>query len=463
MEFVNRVDELKRLAHWWSDPDARLALVLGRRRVGKTALIREFVRRGESAGFGQVVHHTGAGRGRAAELALLSEAVRAAGLFRGSRDLQQRPFDNWDDALDALADAARDHPVLVVLDEFPELVVTSPELPNVLRAFLDGINSECRLRLLLAGSAVRHMAGLAEERAPLYGRIDLSLHLHPFRPHEAAMMLPALAPADRAVVYGLVGGVPLYLSWWDQERSVVDNLTELACEPTGRLVSEGDLVTATEVERGEYPKAVLYAIANGKTKHNEIKQAIGAEPSRTLDRLVEMRMVERLAPVTAGRTTQRRYQIADNFLAFHVGLLSRFRSGIERGAGKSVCKALIAGLDDHLGKPWEAAVRDHLWRIASQEALGDGVVDIGPWWRDRPSVEIDAVALAGRDRRPVAAAEVKWARTVDGRRLAWQLAGKAEQVPGMVDAPKLVLAARESVTDAPDDALVVTAADVFDN
>jgi uncharacterized protein len=456
LRFVNRVDELEALRRWWDVDDALLAVVWGRRRVGKTALLQQFSRDLRT------VFHTGAGRPAGAELALLARQVAEVAPDQ-LRDLGARPYVDWDDALDHLAQTAVAEPLLVVLDEFPELVETAPHLPGVLRAFMDRVRGRTRLRLLLCGSAVRHMEALQEQRAPLYGRFDLALAIHPFRPHEAATMLPRLSPADRALVYGLVGGVPLYLSWWDQAASVRTNVRNLACRPGAPLLTEGQLVLATEAERGEYPAAVLYAIAAGRTRYGQIKDAIRAEPARTLDRLQELRLVERVTPVTESARTRRvTYRVADNFLAFYLGTLTRFRAEIERGLGASILPVLMRALDDHLGPRWEEAFRQHVRRLAVEGRLGEEIVEVGGWWSEDGSHEVDVVAVAGRTRSPVLVGEAKWARRENAARLARRLRAKAAHIPGVdADRIRLLICAREQLDGLPDDGIGVTAADIF--
>lgn len=451
--FVNRQAELATLERWWAHRSGRAALVWGRRRVGKTALLQQF------AGSRRAVFHTGAGRTAAGELAQLSR--QSAAISSGLRDLGARPFADWDDALEYLAEQARREPLLVVLDEFPELVSTSPELPGVLRAFLDRAGGERKLRLLVCGSAVRTMAALQEERAPLYGRFDVALQLAPFTPAEAALMLGGLAPAERALVYGLVGGMPLYLSWWDQQASVEENIRLLACTPGAPLLTEGQLVLATEAEAGEQPAAVLHAIASGATRYGQIKDQLKAEPARTLDRLVELQLVERLIPVTETEHSRRRiYRLADNFLAFYLGVLSRYRAEIERGLGASILGVLLGTLDEQLGPAFEQAFRDHLRGEAAAGRLGGGVVAVGRWWQDSPPTEIDAVVLAGRGRRPAVAGEAKWARRVDAGRVLTELRRKAALLQPVGEL-RYAVCGREHVTHVPPGALVITAADIF--
>ncbi|MBN1172890.1 MAG: ATP-binding protein, partial [Micromonosporaceae bacterium] len=431
------------LAAWWERKDARPALVWGRRRVGKTLLLQRF------AQDRRAIFHTGAGRSARAELVQLSRQVQAAGL-PGLRDVGQRPYADWDDAFEHLAEAAQTDPMLLVLDEYPELERTSPELPGVLRAFLDRASGSTQLRILLCGSAVRSMRAMQEERAPLYGRFDLSLQLHPFEPWEASLLLTGLQPADQALVYGLLGGMPLYLSWWDAQASVEENLRRLVCRPAAPLLVEGDLVLATEAELGDQPAAVLHAIASGKTRHSEIKDWVRAEPARTLDRLVELRLVDRIVPVTEdpARSRRRVYRVADNFLAFHLGLVSRYRDEIERGLGDSILPVLLASLDDQLGRPWEDMVRRQVRRECAAGRLAPDVVAVGPWWTMDGQNEIDILALSGRSRTPVLAGEAKWARSVDAARLLSELCRKIARTGANPDTMRYLVAAREQVRGA---------------
>ena len=456
MSFVNREQEVRQLRAWWSAPGAGMAIVWGRRRVGKTALLQHFAAELPS------VFHTGAGRPAAAELVALSRA--AAPLLGNSvRDLTARPFVDWEDALETLAREARQKRILLVLDELPALGESSPELPGLIRAVWDRLRSQTKLKVLLCGSAVRTMEAMQEERSPLYGRLDLALLLHPFAPHEAALMLPSLRPAQRALVWGLVGGMPLYLEWWDPRASVRTNLSRLACTPGGQLLSEGQLVLATEADDGDLARQTLYAIAAGRTKFNEIEQAVRADPTRTLDRLVSLRLVERVVPVTEDprRTRRKIYRIADNFLAFWLGVLDRYRPEIERGLGESILSVLLDSLDDHMGGPWEEAFRAHLRRLAATGELGEDIVGIGSFWTAGADPgEIDAVALAGRGRQAVMLGEAKWRKRVDASRIRADLERKGAAVPNLAPDPRFVVCGREDVGEDAD-VLRITAADIF--
>ncbi len=278
-------------------------------------------------------------------------------------------------------------------------------------------------------------------------------------------MLAGLAPADRALVYGIVGGMPLYLSWWRPKLSVADNLLRLAGRPGSPLLTEGRLIMLTEVGGGEQSAAVLHAIATGKTRHSEIQDAAGTDPTRILDRLVESRLVQRVIPVTDDplRSRRRIYRIAGNFLSFYLGPLLRHRSEIERGRGKDVMPAIVRQFDEHMGAAYEEALREHLWRMAGQHSLGSDVVAIGPWWQHDGQNEIDAVVLAeaGRTRIPVMAGEAKWARRLNAARVRDQLVRKAAALTDSPDKLRYIVCARDEVFNIGPGTLSITASDIF--
>ncbi|HSF60674.1 MAG TPA: ATP-binding protein, partial [Gaiellaceae bacterium] len=145
VRLVNRARELASLEELVSRPGGTMALVWGRRRVGKTALLQSFAEGRRS------VYHIATGRPPADELAALSAAA-APVLEHDLRDLRTRPFRDWDEALEVLGEAASDEPLLVVLDEFPEAASTVPELPSLLRAFWDHAKDRTKLSLVICGS-----------------------------------------------------------------------------------------------------------------------------------------------------------------------------------------------------------------------------------------------------------------------------------------------------------------------
>lgn len=455
MRFVNRDRELNKLEGWWEEPRGSLGLVWGRRRAGKTALIERFARSRRS------IFHAVSGRPEEQELLALSRA--AAPALAGGRDVDARPFESWDDAFAALAAAAQSNRLLVVFDEFPDLTGVTPWLAGLMRNLWDRYRDRTHLKILLSGSAVRTTLAIQEYRAPLYGRFDLTLRVDPFAPHEAALMLQDLAPADRALVWGLVGGIPLYLSWWDQQRSVEENLLDLACNREGTLYREGLTVLATEAEMGDLGKRVLYAIAHGRTRRNEIHDAVKEDPTRTLEGLVELRLVEQLSPATEDYrlTLRRAYRVADNFLAFWLGVVDLYRAEIELDNGETIVRDMMRRVDDFMGSRWEEAFRWHLRRMARDGQLGEEVVRIGPFWTPGEEAnEIDAIVLGARW-RPVLVGEAKWARRVDAARLRRQLERKAAALPDPASDLRYAVCAREAVDNA-DGVLAITAADIFD-
>jgi AAA+ ATPase superfamily predicted ATPase len=463
--FVNRLEELTTLDQWWNQRGSAMAVVWGRRRVGKSQLLRHW------ALDKRAVIHVARNRALAEELAALSQAV--AIIAPGSRrDLIARPFHDWDDAFDFLAAAAASEPLLIVIDEFPELLKSSPTLESALRAIWERIDGTCQLRLILCGSAVRAMEALQTQDAPLFNRMTLRLQVNPFRPSEVSKMLPGASPLERAAAWGVCGGIPFYLSAWDENLKFRDNIAKLFCNEYALLLSEGEFVLATEDiaggKRDRLPEQVLRAISGGNTSFSAIKSLISTLPQRTLADLEQLRLIARIQPVTEKESTKLSYyRIADNFLAFWLTVIERHRPAIDQGLGKSVLDVIVEEFDDFMGARWEEALRIHVRGLANGDTLGKDIVAVGEYWnrqsgpKEDPS-QLDLVALAGRSRKVAAIGEAKWSKSQSGAHLLDDLRRKvaAAKLP-LTDSPIWVLCARDSITKAPPNCLPITAHDIF--
>lgn len=462
--FVNRVGELRALDEWWAQPGAQMGLVWGRRRVGKTWLLRRW------ASGKPTVLHVARNAPVAQELRAISNTAASLDTW-GRRDLLARPFHDWDDLFDAFATASQSRPLLLIIDEFPELLRTTPHLVSALRAIWERLAGTCSLRLMLCGSAVRSMEALQSHDSPLFNRMSLRLQLHPFQAHESALMLPHASPAERAAAWGVCGGMPYYLAAWDSSTSLRSNLLRLFCNEHALMLSEGHLVLGTEEaseRRGErLPEQVLRAVAAGRTSFAAIRSAVNTVPTRVLAELEQARLLSRCQPVTEKPSTKLTYyRIADNFLAFWLSVIEPHRAAIEQGMGGTVVNTIMRQHSDFMGPRWEEALREHTRRLASQGALGGDVVAVGEYWRRQVGptedpCQLDVVAVRG-DRTVAAVGEAKWAKRQSGRRLINSINRKAELASLPVDAKtKWIACAREEVSDSPPGCVSITAADVF--
>ncbi len=241
---------------------------------------------------------------------------------------------------------------------------------------------------------------LGAERAPLFGRFDLTLQVHPFGYRDAAAFNPSLDADRQALVHGILGGMPLYLRLWSESLSVEGNLVRLFATPGSPLVDEGELLLRTEFPDAAGYFRLMAAVAAGRTTHSEIRDVAGMDPTRgarAADR--GPFLLERRSPVTENpaRTRRRVYRIAANFLAFWFRFVYPHRGEIERGLGEEVVRSIIRpGLDDHMGPAFEELARDYV-RVKSAEGSLPASTRVGAWWTADGQAEVDVVALRGKE------------------------------------------------------------------
>jgi AAA+ ATPase superfamily predicted ATPase len=403
--FVNRESELRALDRFWSLPSAQCVPVTGRRRVGKTFLLEHF-----SSGRRHVYYRCQL-RGTSEQLRLLGEA-----LARLADDpvLQAQPPASWPAVFALIERLAALERLLLVLDELPFWAARDESMPSVIQNWWDERGRHLNLMLLPCGSAVQMMEHLLTGEAPLAGCVTGRLVVRPFRLRSSAEMLRFTDPIDTLTAYGIVGGVPLYLSFLQSERSIRENLLDAILSPTSRLYVEPQAVFAAHHEAYNAPQAlgVLRAIARGRHRWSEIAESSGLVSTqlvRIMSPLVgDLGLVERVLPVTERHETRTywpQYHLTDNFFRFWFRFVEPAQGAIEFGDVEAVADGILAALPEYLGLPFEAVCRDWVGLASAAGALPERVAAVGSWWN--ANHQIDVVGLDA-NRAVAVTGECKW-------------------------------------------------------
>lgn len=433
MLFVDRARELASLESAYTSDRAELHVLYGRRRVGKTELLRQFC---------DGKHHIFFIADLGTESSLLADFTRQVSLAVFGRADAIGPFPSWDVAFEFVADQAESRRLVVVLDEFTYLGQVNPALPSILQRIWDSRLQRTRVMLVLCGSYV----GMMEKqvlgyRAPLYGRRTGQWQLQPLGFGDAVGFFPDYSPEDRVRAYAVLGGIPAYLQQFDPRHPLLRNLEDRLLTPGSYLHEEPRLLLLQELgEPGRY-FAILEAIANKRTRPSEIAQAVGLPaPSLPfyLGTLRELGLVERMVRVTEPhpeRSKRGSYRIADDFFRFWFRYVYPNRSLLGRGEIASTVRQVQASLDEYVAPAFEGICREHVWRLSRDGLLGFMPHAVGGWWTEG-GPELDVVALG---EGAALVGECKWSlHPVDERELDL-LIGKGEVFRGSEDARRLGL------------------------
>ncbi len=257
--FVGRVHELAVLQDVAERDSGALVLVSGRRRIGKTYLLQHFIHNRRA------IFYQATRQAPNVELtAFTREVERALGTFPPGYS-----YPTWDAAFDDLTARCDEKRLVVVLDEFSYLCDSNPGMPSIVQRWWDLRGRNSSIMLVLCGSSQSFMADLDNGSAPLHQRFTAKIRLGPLTFREAALFVPTLTPADRARVYGVLGGTPLYLREWNAARPVRENLIRLFGDPAGLLVDSARLVLHTDLGDATAAYRALSAVAAGATRRND--------------------------------------------------------------------------------------------------------------------------------------------------------------------------------------------------
>ena len=257
MDFIGREHELARIEKTLKAPEQSNVLVYGRRRVGKSELIKQaLIDLSDTTTVYYECRQTSEADNLESLSALAAEALGFPPLaFTGIREL-----------IEFLFAQAKDKNFVLILDEYPYLRDAVKGLDSILQTSIDTHRKDSRLSIVLCGSYVEIMKSLIEHESPLFGRIDLTLELKPMDYFDAAKFNPAFSPEDKIRLYSVFGGIPFYNRLVDQSQSVRDNIIELVTEPGARLESEVPSYLGAEISKMTNANEAFGALAQGYTR-----------------------------------------------------------------------------------------------------------------------------------------------------------------------------------------------------
>ncbi|MGH3310473.1 MAG: ATP-binding protein [Streptomyces sp.] len=425
----------------------RAVLIRGRRRVGKSRLVEEFLERSRLPH----VFFTAIGGSKEEDLAGFTAELAASTLPDATRFADFAVPQTWDAALSLLAGALpTDAPSVVVLDEMPYLVRQDPSFEGALQKAFDRKLSKLPVLLILVGSDLSTMEQLNTYGRPFYQR-GTEMIVPPLNPAEVGTMLD-LSPADAFDAYLVTGGLPLVLEEWPHGAGLWDYLERALRHPTSALLVSGERTLAAEFPTEAQARTVLGAIGHGERTFSLIGRAAGdlnpGSVKRSLELLTARRVVAADVPLSTRPSRETRYRIEDPYLRFWLSFIGQAISTVERGRGDRVVASIRTSWTSWRGRAIEPVIRDALWRLAD-DRLPEHTDTIGGYWTRTNDPEIDIV---GADRSPIAkkitlVGSVKWVenKPFDTRDLA-RLITHCSQLPGADDTTPLLAVTRSGCT-----------------
>ena len=382
MNFLGRERELTRIERQIKTDGQSAILVYGRRRVGKSELIKQSL----SAINCRSIYYECKEASEQNNLESLSALVSE--VF----DLPPLGFGNLEALLNHLFTLSIKEPLTLVLDEYPYLRNTIKGLDSVLQTLLDRYRNSSRLTLILCGSFVEVMKSLLERENPLYGRIDLTIDLKPMDYYDAARFYPDFSTEDKVRLYSVFGGIPYYTRLINPNLSVRENIIELISEPGARLENEVSMYLNSEISKIVNANEVFGALSDGYSKYRDIlsQSHVSSGPTMVdvLDRLIRMELVQKQAPINDPLNKKKSsYRIIDGLSLFYYRYVFRYASQ-RTFLDPQVFYDRYISQDfetNYVPHAFEEVCRQFLIRKNRAGELPELFDDIGRYWYDDPA------------------------------------------------------------------------------
>lgn len=321
MKFIGRKDFLNKLKKQVDTDEMSFSLIYGRRRVGKSELVKETLRCANE----KSIYF---------ECKQVAEESNVASLSAIVSDVMGLPklgYTDIESLLDYIFKLAVNEKLILVLDEYPYLRESVKGLDSILQSLVDKYRESSKLKLIILGSYVEIMRSLLEHSNPLYGRVDLTIDLKQMDYYESALFYPEFSPEDKVRIYSVFGGIPYYNRLIDDKKSVRDNMIDLIASSGARLENEVSMYLSAEISKIINANEVFEALARGYSRYSDIlsQSHVSSGPTLidVLDKLIKMEVVVKTAPINDPNNKRKvGYQIADNLSLFYYRYIFKYLS-----------------------------------------------------------------------------------------------------------------------------------------
>ena len=400
--FIGRQKELETLSVQYVKNEFTFIPIYGRRRVGKTQLIEEFIRDKRAVFFTAVNKST-----YKSNIELLSKAI-----FDGS---QAAPvYNNFYDAMDGIHTLAQKEKLIFVIDEFPYLAQSDESIISILQQFIDLKFLKTNMMLILSGSSLSFMENqVLGYQSPLYGRRTGQIKLLPLDFQTARRFAPQFSKLDQAVMYGVTGAIPKYLSLFDDSLSLDDNVKGQYFDRNAYLFEETDNLLKQEFKEPALYQSIITAIASGASQMKDIKSKVGEESSTVatyMKSLLDTGIVKKEIPAMDKPGSRKTiYRLDDGMFRFWYRFVYPNVSLVTLDKGEIVYSRILPQITGFMGEVFEKLCIEYMWSIYTK--LPFAFQNINRWWGNNPELksqaEIDFIAYSNDEEQAIFG-ECKW-------------------------------------------------------
>lgn len=410
--FIGRENELETLNKLYDKNSFEFVVLYGRRRVGKTTLINEFIKDKKA------IFYSGLESNEKQNLELFSSSIMSALTGTDTNSV----FKDFNDAFEQVYTMAKDERVILVIDEYPYLANCYNGISSLLAKFIDHKFLNSKLYLILCGSSLSFMENqVLGYQSPLYGRRTAQMKIKPFSFAECTKYYTNFNMQDLALAYGITGGIPLYMSKIDDEKSMEDNIKDNFFDKSAYLFEEPSNLIKQECREPMQYNAIIKTIATGSSRMGEISQSSGlndtSAASNYITKLISLGIIVKEFPYKSEKSKKTIYKLADSMFQFWYRFVPSNLALIQQGAKEKAYSRVEKQIKAYMGFVFEEICKQYLWQENLEGRLPIDFTDLGRWWGNdktrHSETEIDI--MADNDDNEAIFAECKWTNEAVGQ------------------------------------------------